>query len=248
MANLDRVDAYAKANVAWLRENPYPGRGIVAGLDERGRLVQVYWIMGRSDNSRNRVLTAENGRVFTEAANPAKMRDPALIIYNAMNEGVRDKSWYFVVSNGDQTDTCLESGPWALDNSLKERTYEPDDPNFTQRITAVFSLSREDPILQMSVLRRSLFDDSCDRIAYSYSGLAPGLGYCITTYVGDGSPLPPFREEPLLMPLVGGIDAVARTYWGFLNEANRVSLVVKYIDRPRGVSTVRIINKYNKVE
>jgi IMP cyclohydrolase len=242
------IVAFAQANLLALGQNPYPGRGIVAGLDETGQyLVQVYWIMGRSENSRNRVFKADNetGRLFTEAADPSKVKDPSLIIYNAMRErGDWYNTLHYVVSNGDQTDTVVESmGPLSLYEVLAGRRYEPDAPNFTQRITAVHSLWKERPFLQMSILRRSMLGEACDGVLFVYDQLHPGYGYCITTYSGDGDPLPPFYGDPIVMPLVGGMQDIAWTYWDSLNEANRVSLAVKWIEVGNGRSDIRIINK-----
>ncbi len=244
------LDLLAKANFFNLSGNPYPGRGIVVGLDETDKyLVQVYWIMGRSENSRNRVFSADDRRVYTEAADPSKVKDPSLIIYNAMLQS----DGCYIVSNGDQTDTILELqprydwGPGDIDFALESREYEPDAPNYTQRITAVCSIVAGHPaFIQMSILRKSMFDSGCDRLAYFYDNLRSGLGFCITTYSGDGDPLPAFRGDPLLMPLVGGIKVIAQAYWAALNEANRVSLVVKFIDKMTGESRVHIINKYEK--
>jgi IMP cyclohydrolase len=238
----------AGRNILALAKNPYPGRGIVAGLDQSGEyMVQVYWIMGRSPNSRNRVFGADNeGRLFTEAADPSKVGDPSLIIYNAM----REVSLNYVVSNGDQTDTVINAlGPnmFSLDLALRGREYEPDVPNFTPRITAVSSITHGGRIaLSMSVLRKSLFGEACDRFAYKMSPI-PGFGYCITTYSGDGDPLPPFSGDPVLMPFVGGIDEIANDYWNTLNAENRVSLAVKSIQISSGYSSIRIINKYTQV-
>ncbi|HWP68632.1 MAG TPA: IMP cyclohydrolase [Rectinemataceae bacterium] len=234
-------------NILALAANPYPGRGIVAGLDESGRyMIQVYWIMGRSPNSRNRVFGADdNGRLFTEAADPSKVDDPSLIIYNAMLES----GLYYVVSNGDQTDTVISAlGPnvFSLDLALRGREYEPDKPNFTPRITAISSIAKGRIALFMSVLRRSPFREGCDRSTYELSP-APGFGYCIMTYAGDGFPLPPFLGDPVLMPLVGGIEEIANDYWAALNEENRVSLAVKSIQISSGHSSIHIINKYTQV-
>lgn len=227
--------------------NSYPGRGIVAGLDETGEyMVQVYWIMGRSENSRNRVFKADNetGRLFTEAANPSKVKDPSLIIYNAMREAVP----YYVVSNGDQTDTVmndLDYGPFSLERALNRREYEPD-PNHTQRITAVSKIAMGGrQLLMMSILRKSRFGGRCDRSTYELD-TGPGFGFCITTYAGDGNPLPPFSGDPLLMPLVGGMEDIAHSYWNALNEENRVSLAVKWIEIFNGRSDIYIINKYTQ--
>ena len=227
-------------------------------------MVQVYWIMGRSENSRNRVFKAndETGRLYTEAADSSAMRpeDAALIIYNAMLEAVP----FYVVSNGDQTDTVMDdldvynvlSGrppyadtvmvePFSLGLALSNREYEPDVPNFTQRITAVSKLCQGGQRTMMSILRKSRFGDRCDQHTYELHP-GPGFGHCITTYSGDGNPLPPFCGDPLVMPLVGGLEDIAQAYWGALNEANRVSLAVKWIDISNGRSDIRIINKYTQ--
>jgi hypothetical protein len=214
----------------------------VAGLDETAHhLIQIYWIMGRSENSRNRIFRSDNtGRLYTEAADPAKMRDPALIIYNAM----REKGRHYVVSNGDQTDRVIGSeDPLYLNVALQGCRYEPDDPNFTQRITALSSfVEGASAYLQLSILRKSAFGNTCDSSWYGYIPY-PGFGHCITTYAEDGSPLPPFHGDPLLMPIRGGIKDVAEAYWGALNEDNRVSLAVKFIDQRIGCSDIYIINK-----
>jgi hypothetical protein len=235
----DRNEELAQANFAWLQNNAYPGRGIVAGLDETGRyLVQIYWIMGRSPNSRNRVFKSdETGRLYTEAADPAHMTDPSLVIYNAMKENGPQ----FIVSNGDQTDTVAHfQGPSNLSASLASRIYEPDAPNFTQRITAISFLQ---PAVQMSILRKSVFGDGCDRLLFEYIPY-PGFGHCITTYAGDGNPLPPFLGDPLIMPLQGTLKDVTQTYWDALNTNNRVSIAVKFVSMETGTSEIHIKNEY----
>jgi hypothetical protein len=242
----NQIKRLAQANLDALRSNPYPGRGIVVGLDQSGKyLVQVYWIMGRSENSRNRIFEADNetGRLYTEAADATKMKDPSLVIYNAM----RERGPHFIVSNGDQTDTVAESpAPLLLNVALRGRKYEPDAPNFTQRISATSSLSKGRPYIQMVILRKSLFGEQCDRFLYEYTP-HPGFGHCITTYAGDGDPLPAFCGDPLLMPLAAGLKEVAEAYWQALDEANRVSLAVKFIEIGNGRSDIHIINKYNQV-
>ncbi|HUX35535.1 MAG TPA: IMP cyclohydrolase [Candidatus Paceibacterota bacterium] len=243
-------DFVAKINLSRLVDNPYPGRGLIVGREKSGKkLVQVYWIMGRSENSRNRVFSSDKGRVFTEAADPAKVNDPSLIIYNAMQEFSLVHKHY-VVSNGAQTDGVVESlgGPPYLNCALSRWSHEPDEPNYTPRITALTSIGRFGSFIQMSIIRKSVFDGRSDHAMYEYQSIAPGFGFCLTTYSGDGNPLPAFRGEPLLMPLEGGIEEIAGTYWGALNEGNRVSLVVKIIeDTPDAKSSVRIINKYKKI-
>lgn len=243
--DLERHRAAARENFSALAQNAYPGRGIVAGLDETSQfLVQVYWIMGRSENSRNRVFKANDttGRLYTEAADAWKMKDPSLIIYNAMLERVP----HYIVSNGDQTDTVLQKmrGLYSLQAALETRTYEPDAPNFTQRITAMSSLNKGGGFIQLSILRRSSFGDGCDKLTYEYSTLPPGLGWCITTYVSDGNPLLPFLGDPMLMPLSGGLKTVAERYWSALDEENRVALAVKFIEMGNGRSDIHIINKH----
>jgi hypothetical protein len=219
----------------------------VAGLNESNEhLIQVYWIMGRSENSRNRIFKADDdtGRLYTEAAEAAKMKDPSLVIYNAM----RERGPCFIVSNGDQTDTVVESpAPLYLNVALQGRRYEPDAPNFTQRITATSSLSKGRSYIQMSILRKSMFGDECDQLFYEYVP-QPGFGHCITTYAGDGDPLPPLRGDPLLMPLDGGMKEIANAYWNALDENNRVSLAVKFIEIGNGRSDIHIINKYKQLE
>lgn len=171
------------------------------------------------------------------------MKDPSLVIYNAM----RERGPHFIVSNGDQTDTVAESpAPLYLNVALQGRKYEPDAPNFTQRITTTSSLSKGRPYIQMSILRKSVFGEQCDHLFYEYMP-HPGFGHCITTYAGDGDPLPPLRGDPLLMPFNGSMEEITNTYWNALNEDNRVSLAVKFVEIGNGRSDIRIINKYTQV-
>jgi IMP cyclohydrolase len=239
----------AAKNMQDLSQNPYPGRGIVVGLDESAQyIVQIYWIMGRSENSRNRVFDVDNetGRLYTEPADSTKVSDPSLIIYNAM----RENGGYYVVSNGDQTNTVMvdigREGPFSLQKALYSREYEPDGPNFTQRITAVSKLTRGRPLLSMSILRKSEFGEECDRITYNLNP-KPGFGYCITTYASDGNPLPPFRGDPLVMPLMGNTEDIIKAYWEALDTENRVSIAVKVIEIGNGRSDTYIINKNTTV-
>jgi IMP cyclohydrolase len=236
------------AEFAALMKNTYPGRGIVVGLNDEGtHLVQVYWIMGRSEDSRNRVLSAEGGRVFTEYADPFKSGNSKLLIYNVMSE-IRG---YFVVSNGRQTDDVIRSvrigvrsfADVMLDCKLQ---YEPDAPNYTPRITAMCSI-RNGPPAQMCVLKKSLFKNACQRHFFSFDELDKGLGFCITTYLGDGDPLPAFCGEPYLVPLLGDIEQIAEFFWSILDPENKVALVVKFIEIIAGNSEVHILNKYKRV-
>jgi len=242
----------AKRNLEALRANPYPGRGLVVGMDESGRhLVQVYWIMGRSANSRNRVFENDGGHVWTAPADPSKVADPSkaaapsLIIYNAM----RELEGLYVATNGDQTDTVIQSALAGGDfrKALNTRSYEPDAPNFTPRIAASCSLRADAPAAELAVLKRSAFGDGCDRHYFRFEAFGAGLGHCVTTYMGDGNPLPSFQGEPFLLPLPGDVDAVATGVWQALNVENRVALAVKFLALSGGASTVRIINRNTKV-
>ncbi len=241
----------AEKNLTALRKNIYPGRGLIAGIDRLGKnLVQVYWIMGRSQNSRNRVFVADSdkGRVSTEAADPAKVEDPGLIIYNAMMER-KEHGWIYIVSNGKQTNTAinLTENEASLQRALSGWIYEPDAPNFTPRITAACRIIPGAYFIELSLLRKSDWNAACDRFYYRYEHVENGLGFCLTTYLGDGNPLPAFSGEPLLMPLYSDINEVLDTYWLSLNEANRVSLAVKFISVSTGRSVIKIANKYSKV-
>ena len=236
----------AKANFAQRIEHAtYPGRGVVLGTDTAGALVQVYWIMGRSPNSRNRVFVAEATRLHTEPADPAKCEDPSLIIYNAM----RELAGAYIVTNGDQTDTIYEvlRHGGTFEQALATRAYEPDAPNFTPRISGLWDCRSGAPLAQLAVLRHSVAHETAtDRCYFRYDAPTPGLGYCITTYVDDGKPLPPFVGDAYLVPLAGDLDAIAQTFWGALDADNRVSLAVKGIDPDAGRSRIVVVNQYRK--
>jgi hypothetical protein len=216
----------------------------VVGLDETEKfLIQAYWIMGRSMNSRNRLFDYDytTGRLYTKAVDESKVKDPDLIIYDAM---LRDHGT-FAVSNGHQTRAVVESHcDWGVFHTLNQWTYEPDAPNFTPRVSAWCSVETKRPIVHMSVLRKSLWSELCDHCFWSLP-LGRGFGYCVTTYSGNGDPLPSFRGDPYLLPLRGSISQVIREFWTmYLNPENLVSLAVKFIGRESGVSTIEIKNKY----
>ena len=233
----------AAENLEALRENSYPGRGVCVGLDEAGAsLYQVYWIMGRSANSRNRVFIAAGPTLRTEPADPSKVEDPSLIIYNAM----RETGPNYIVTNGDQTDTIfdeLEAGGTFV-SALETRTYEPDGPNFTPRISGLSVLEGSAAVTFLSVLKKSPFGDGAVRETFQYETLPEGAGCTVTTYTGDGSPLPSFEGEPYLLPLEGSPEKAAETLWDALDEANRISLALKQVDLASGSSSIEIINKY----
>lgn len=234
------ADAYLKE----LQNNSYPGRGIVIGLSEDGeQYVQVYWIMGRSENSRNRVFIAEdNGFLRTEARDPAKLTDPSLIIYYPL----KHLGGAHIVTNGDQTDTiheALQHGG-SFEGALTTRTYEPDGPNFTPRISGFTDLADSQFAYKLSILKSAgNTEDQTLRHTYTYEKALPGFGHCIHTYEGDGNPLPSFTGEPRLVPLRGNAETIANTYWSLLNPDNHISLLVKTIRRNSGETGLVIINK-----
>ncbi len=189
--------------LAFLRGNPYPGRGIAVGRDR-----VYYFIMGRSENSRNRIFSLTDDGICTEAHDPAKLRDPSLIIYHP----VRSMGDSLIVTNGDQTDTIRDMGDFR--KALTTREYEPDEPNYTPRISAILNA---DGSFSLSVLKR--VDGRCLRCFYDYEGSDEGRGYFISTYEGDGSPLPSFSGEPLSIDM-----PEPEAVWEALNQDNKVSL------------------------
>ncbi len=191
-----------------LRANPYPGRGIVVGKD-----VVYYWIMGRSANSRNRVFVPTNDGIRTQAHDPALLEDPSLIIYHP----VRTMGKKLVVTNGDQTDTIVNAGSFR--DGCMAREFEPDAPNFTPRISAVVN---EDGTFEISILKHQE-NGRCQRNFFAYEGADDGVGYFISTYQGDGNPLPTFAGEPIEVALPADPDEV----WAALNAGNKVSLYAK---------------------
>ena len=222
-----------------LRGNAYPGRGIVIGKSQDGGCAVVaYFIMGRSVNSRNRVFAEEPDGIRTEAADPAKMEDPSLIIYHPVRQIGRG----LIVTNGDQTDTIrdfLEKG-LPFEQALRTREFEPDGPNWTPRISGLLS---PDGSYKLSILKAA--DEAgtaCLRQTFEYPGQA-GLGHFLHTYQCDGSPIPSFEGEPTPVTIEGDIDAFTSGLWESLNEDNKVSLFVRYIDLATGQAQTRIVNK-----
>jgi IMP cyclohydrolase len=257
MAVSQRIQLAADANFYALGERRYPGRGIVVGLDETGsNLLVVYWIMGRSATSRNRVLTQADGRVHTEFADPeaAKGQDPSLVIYNALRQ-VRSALGRTIViaSNGAQTDAVAHgymTSTSSIGESMRHFSYEPDAPHHTPRFTAVahwanLVTATSSPVAYMSAVRRSPFSAECDRSLWELS-LAPGLGYCIHTYRDDGEPLPAFRDEPYYVPVGGGLGHTASMFWNALNQDCRVALAAIRIPRDDGPPEVITINEFPK--
>ena len=225
-----------------LKGNPYVGRGIVIGKTPDAKKAAVaYFIMGRSENSRNRIFAEENGAVFTKPFDESKVKDPSLIIYAA----IREFENKLIVTNGDQTDTIydgLKNGK-CFNYALKSREFEPDAPNLTPRISGILTFENGDFTYEMSILKSADAEGSaCNRYLFSYNALA-GLGHFIHTYVTDGSPIPTFRGEPERMAIPDSIDEFAEALWNNLDEANRISLYVRYIDLESGETENRLINK-----
>ena len=224
-----------------LLENIYPGRGIVVGRNKENSWIVVYWIMGRSSNSRNRILCHENGILFTKVVDPSRVQDPSLIIYNAL----RDVDDCVVVTNGSQTDKICEGLKHKESfycTILKEK-HEMDAPNFTSRISGLIDQKKS----SMTLAIVSKCDFSAKQSVYhfhSYTEIRAGFGYCLTTYMGDGNPLPPFKGDPILLPLEGNAEQIANLYWNALNHDNRISLAVRELS-DSGKDILKIINCFD---
>lgn len=227
--------------------NPYPGRGIILGNTKDGKhAVFAYFIMGRSENSRNRVFTKEaDGTIRTEPYDASKVKDPSLIIYAPVRAYEKD----VVVTNGDQTDTVVEGLEKGLSFSeaLTSREFEPDAPNLTPRISGILHFGGDPFTYEMSILKSADPEGSaCNRFTYAYSPLA-GLGHFIHTYMSDGNPLPTFTGEPERVFIPDDIDAFADEIWQSLNQENKISLVVRHYDAKSGEQVAeRLFNKYTK--
>ena len=224
-----------------LRANSYPGRGIVLGRSEDGKnAVLVYFIMGRSINSRNRIFTETDDGIRTEAFDPSKMSDPSLIIYHP----VRFYCGHIIVSNGDQTDTIHDNmlNDNSFHSSLQKRTFEPDAPNYTPRVSGI--LTREGGY-KLSILKSLSGNPSCTcRQFFEYENPQPGVGHFIHTYKSDGDPIPSFTGEPKAVAVTGDLKTYAETIWNALNADNKVSLYACTRDIATGESSHMIINKY----
>ena len=239
--NIELTKKLAEKNLKQhIAENAYPGRGIVIGHNEENSWIVIYWIMGRSSNSRNRIFTYENGILRTEAADPSLLEDPSLIIYNVM----RDVDQRIVVTNGSHTDTIcdgLAQGE-SFYTALYSEKHEPDAPNYTTRISGMIEQSAS----SMSLSRITKSDFSAEHSThfyYRYNEIPPGYGYCLTTYMSDGNPLPAFEGDPILVPLEGDAERIANFYWQKLNQDNRISLFVRELESS-GENRLKIINRF----
>ena len=220
-----------------LRETSYPGRGIMIGRSADGtKALTAYFIMGRSVNSRNRIFVEEGEGIRTEAFDPSKMEDPSLIIY--------------APARGDQTDTIYEGldKQYTFEQALRSREFEPDAPNYTPRISGVMHVEKGKYSYAMSILKSDQGDpSSCLRYTFAYENPKAGEGRFISTYMGDGNPLPSFEGEPRALELdesfTGDIDVFTDRVWDALNEDNKVSLFTRFIDIATGNYETRIVNK-----
>jgi len=238
--NIEFIEELATRNFSrHISENAYPGRGIVLGRNHENSWIAVYWIMGRSSNSRNRKFTHENGILRTEAVDLSMVEDPSLIIYNVM----RDLDDYLVVSNGKHTDTICKGleDRKSFYRALSSEKHEPDPPNYTPRISGI--IQRDEGSMALSIISKSDFSvDQSEHRFYRYTYITPGYGYCLTTYLGDGNPLQSFKGIPLMLPLQGNAEQIANFYWQELNQDNRVSLAVRELAQT-GEDQLKIINR-----
>ncbi len=225
-----------------LGSTAYPGRGILLGRSADGKKAVIgYFIMGRSVNSRNRIFIADGDGLKTKAFDESKMVDPSLIIYNPVLVLGNTQ----IVTNGDQTDTVfdfLKDGK-TFEDALRTRTFEPDSPNFTPRISGV--IDSKSGAYKLSILKSDCGDEaSVQRFFYEYEQPKAGEGHFIHTYMGDGNPLPSFEGEPQLVAIPNDIDTFTKTVWESLNEENKVSLFTRFIDLETGEIESRICNKH----
>lgn len=226
-----------------LKANAYPGRGIVIGKSPDGsKAVCAYFIMGRSTNSRNRIFVEDGAGIRTQAFDPSKLEDPSLIIYAP----VRVLGNKTIVTNGDQTDTIYEGMDKQLtfEQSLRCREFEPDGPNYTPRISGIMHMENGGYNYAMSILKSNNGNpDACNRYTFAYENPVPGEGHFIHTYMHDGDPLPSFEGEPKLVEMYDDIESFTDMLWNSLNEDNKVSLFVRYIDIQTGKAETKIVNK-----
>ena len=226
-----------------LKQNEYPGRGIVLGKTEDGSAaVAAYFIMGRSENSRNRIFVSDGEGIRTEAFDASKMKDPSLIIYAP----VRVLGKNTIVTNGDQTDTLYEglSKGLTFEQALRSRTFEPDEPNYTPRISGLLHIENGSCDYALSILKSDNGNPgSACRFTFAYDNPQDGVGRFIHTYLGNGNPLPSFAGEPVPVVIRGDIDVFTNRIWESLNADNKVSLFMRFIKIETGEYETRIVNK-----
>ncbi len=227
----------------YLKDNDYPGRGIVIGKSKCGRYaVTAYFIMGRSENSRNRIFVEDGDGIRTKAFDESKLVDPSLIIYSP----VKVLNNNLIVTNGDQTDTIytMMNQKFTFEQALRTRSFEPDSPNFTPRISGLLKFIDSDFTYFLSILKSADGNsESCERFTYSYLAPLNGVGHIIHTYKCDGNPIPSFEGEPKRIEINEDIDSFTDTLWNSLNEDNKVSLFVRYVDLLTHEENTKIVNK-----
>ena len=228
-----------------LSSTTYPGRGIVIGKTPDGKKAAIaYFIMGRSENSRNRIFVKDGEGIRTEAFDPSKLEDPSLIIYAP----VRVLGNKTIVTNGDQTDTIydLMDKQYTFEQALRTREFEPDAPNYTPRISGVLHFDNGSFNYAMSILKSNNGNPkACNRYTFAYENPIAGEAHFIHTYMGDGNPLPSFEGEPTLVDVPDNMEDFADLVWNNLNNDNKVSLFVRYINIEDGSYETKIINKNN---
>lgn len=226
----------------YLKNNTYPGRGVMIGQTPNGKnAVLAYFIMGRSENSRNRVFVASQGGIKTEAYDPSKLSDPSLIIYAPVRV-IGDST---IVTNGDQTDTIydfMKEGK-TFKEALRTREFEPDAPNYTPRISGLYTKKEGSFSYELSILKSGITPDVCERQFFEYEKPIAGKAHIIHTYKKDGNPIVSFQGEPAIIDTNDDINSFTDELWNSLNEENRVSLFVRYIDLETGKEETKIINK-----
>lgn len=232
-----------KAVSEYVKDNPYPGRGIILGISpDASKMVSAYFIMGRSENSRSRVFVKDGDDLVIVPFDEEKVEDPSLIIYHPL----RVYKDYIIVTNGDQTDTIRDylDRQETFADALRSRKFEPDEPNWTPRISGIQWVSHKNiPYYKMSILKAGDPDGIiCNRFFYEYEG-APGLGHFIHTYETDGNPIPTFQGEPKRVDIPGDINDFAEEIWNSLNSENKISLYIRYTDIDTGKYEDILINK-----
>lgn len=237
-----------EANLDRLRRNEYPGRGIIIGLSPDGNnFIQVYWLMGRSAASRNRILVSEGEFVKTAVPGGEQAGDPSLLLYYPV------KHWgeYHIVTNGDQTETiysALQKGE-GFAEALATRSFEPDSPHYTPRISGLVELNNPACAYRLAIIKTAGgYPEYCTRQYFYYEKGIPGIGHCIHTYAGNGNPLPSFQGEPFAVKIFDDPLETARYYWELLHGENKVALLVKAVNRRTGEIRLEIINKLTKEE
>lgn len=239
---MDTLNNIINNNIESLKNNTYPGRGIIIGMSPNGKkVVQVYWIMGRSENSRNRIFQQEDQFIKNELFNKEKKCDTSLIIYYP----IKSINEFHIVSNGDHTNTIYDmlSNGKSYEDAISIRTFEPDKPNFTPRISGVVDMKKME--YKLSIIKTlNNNEEVCLKQNFEYKTFLAGVGHCIHTYAGDGDPIPSYEGEPMLVNIYDDIEETVNYYWRILNKSNRVAILAKYVDVISKEIEYKIINQH----